>query len=142
MMAGSRFCRRRKEQAGSSNEGLFSRDGAARCTAAHAMIGPCSPYAAPRDAGAVRHDMILDAHAIRRPRLLFFCGAATGCRNFELLQEGERGGEFHLPSAERKFRPAARQSPSRDNHAPAAGSGALRCTGAPRNLFASNAKQQ
>jgi hypothetical protein len=48
------------------------------------MIGPCLPYAAPSDAGAVRHDMFLDAHAIRHTGLLFFCGVPIGRRNFEL----------------------------------------------------------
>jgi hypothetical protein len=61
---------------GGSGEGSFSSRSAVRHTAAHAMIGPSLPYAAPSDAGAVRHDMFLDAHTIRHTRLLFFCEAA------------------------------------------------------------------
>ena len=38
------------------------------------MTGPCLPYAAPSDVGAVHHNMSPDAHAIRRTRL-FFCQA-------------------------------------------------------------------
>jgi len=48
------------------------------------MSGPYLPYAAPSNAGAVRHDMFLDAHAIRHTGLLFFCGATIGRRNLEL----------------------------------------------------------
>jgi len=49
------------------------------------MIGPCLPYAAPSDAGAVRHDMFLDAHALGIPDCCFFVEyrsaiATSSCR--------------------------------------------------------------
>jgi len=69
---------------GGSGEGLFRGGALFAVRLAHAMAGPCLPYAAPNDAGAVRHDMFLDAHAIRHTGLLFFCGAPIGRRNLEL----------------------------------------------------------
>ena len=61
---------------GGSGEGLFSRRGAIRCTAARAIAGACLPCAAPNNVGAVHHDMSPDTHAIRRTGLLFFCEAS------------------------------------------------------------------
>ena len=53
-------------------------------------FGPCLPYAAPSDAGAVRHDMFLDARATKHTGLLFFCGAPIGRRNLELSHGSAR----------------------------------------------------
>jgi hypothetical protein len=45
-------------------EGLVSRTGPFRCTAAHAItVRACLPQTAPGDVGALHHDMSLDAHA-------------------------------------------------------------------------------
>jgi hypothetical protein len=100
---------------GGSGEGLFQGGamrwtGALRWTAARATIGPCLPYAAPRDAGAVRHDMFLDAHAIRHTGLLFFCGASIGRRNFELRS---RPAMSH-GRAKRSYCPSASSTTSLD----------------------------
>ena len=88
-----------QETGGGSGEGLFSRRGAIWCTAAHAIAGVSLPYAAPGDVGAVHHDMSLDAHAIRRTGLLFFCGATVSRGNLELTSRSLRPWRAGVPAS-------------------------------------------
>ena len=88
-----------QETGGGSGEGLFSRRGAIWCTAAHAIAGVSLPYAAPSDVGAVHHDMSLDARAIRRTGLLFFCGAPVSRGNLELTSRSLRPWRAGVPAS-------------------------------------------